>query len=196
MDLGLIPTWYQPWLREALASKRNDKELVEELTAIRSTFDQGVQRLSLWIERLERPGDESTRLDFIRTARDHAAEQVIALTRAIETVRSFVFNAPKDGSLGTPVSVVELVTPAYTNGFCFFRIKPTCVHCRTRQSWTGEYVRFPTGGMFKKTITVGELQKGWPLRHPPFRKRIRASLLPLETCKEVERSALGLFFIQ
>jgi hypothetical protein len=89
MDLDLIPTWYQPWLQNALASERNDRELVEGLTAIRDTFDQSVQRLNLWIERLERPGDESTRLDIIRTARDRAAEQVIALTRAIETVGSF-----------------------------------------------------------------------------------------------------------
>jgi hypothetical protein len=89
MDLDLIPTWYQPWLRNALASERNDEELIEELTAIRDTFDQSVQRLNLWIERFERPGDEGSRLDVIRTARDYAAEQVTALTRAIETVRSF-----------------------------------------------------------------------------------------------------------
>lgn len=77
-----------------------------------------------------------------------------------------VFNAPKHGALGTPVSIVELVTPAYPMDFAFSASNHDVYTAEQGSGGLANTFDFPTGGMFKKTITVGGAPEGVAVTPP------------------------------
>jgi DNA-binding beta-propeller fold protein YncE len=77
-----------------------------------------------------------------------------------------VFNAPKHGSLGTPVSIVELVTPADPMDFAFSVSNHDVYTAEQGSGGLAHTFDFPAGGMFKKTITVGGAPEGVAVTPP------------------------------
>jgi DNA-binding beta-propeller fold protein YncE len=71
-----------------------------------------------------------------------------------------VFDAPKHGSLGTPVSIVKLVTPGYPMDFAFSASNHDVYTAEQGSGGLANTFDFPAGGMFKKTITVGGAPEG------------------------------------
>lgn len=77
-----------------------------------------------------------------------------------------VFNAPKHGSLGSPVSIVELVTPADPADFAFSASNHVVYTAEQGSGGLANTFDFPAGGMFKKTITVGGAPEGVAVTPP------------------------------
>jgi DNA-binding beta-propeller fold protein YncE len=77
-----------------------------------------------------------------------------------------VFNAPKHGSLGSPVSIVELVTPAYPIDFAFSASNHDVYTAEQGSGGLANTFDFPAGGMFKKSITVGGAPEGVAVTPP------------------------------
>jgi DNA-binding beta-propeller fold protein YncE len=77
-----------------------------------------------------------------------------------------VFSAPKHDSLGSPVSIVELVTPGDPMDFAFSASNHVVYTAEQGSGGLANTFDFPAGGVFKKTITVGGAPEGVAVTPP------------------------------
>ena len=83
MNFDLIPWIFKSWLQSALTSGYYDEDLVEELIKVRNEVSGVVERLALRISK-----SKEDYVGVLETAREQGAEQVQAITNAIDALRA------------------------------------------------------------------------------------------------------------
>jgi hypothetical protein len=92
MGFDRIPIFYSGWLRNALANRRRDDELVGGLMDVRNDHRDVAESLTKHIEKYDREGLREGReevLESFRRARTHCEAVAAEADRAISTLQTF-----------------------------------------------------------------------------------------------------------